>query len=84
MAKFLHCSSEGSYYIDCKILEKRNYNYDKDAGICDYILNKMSPSSAKYRIEKKEARLGYVIKYKDLVSGEVVKELVPEEYVEHE
>jgi hypothetical protein len=69
--KYLHCSYQGSYYIDCKILEARKCE-SKDATRLDRIL-RQEP--------KRLGEDGFVIRYQDLIDEEIVVKWVPKELV---
>lgn len=70
-AKYLHCSFQGSYHIDCEIIEVRKCE-SKDATQLDRIL-RQEP--------KRIGEDGFVVRYEDLLDGEVVVKWVPKELV---
>lgn len=70
-AKYLHCSFQGSYHIDCEILEVRKCE-SKDATQLARILRQ----EPKYL-----GKDGYVVRYMDPVAVEYITKWVQKELV---
>lgn len=70
-AQYLHCSSGGSYLIDCEIIDRRDFD------------NSMMTSIERtFGFSNNKPKYQYLIRYVDLVTEGVFERWVNDEYVE--
>ena len=68
--QYTHCSSGGSYLIDCEIRDRRNFDDSM-----------MTSIERTFGFSNRKPKYQYLIRYKDQITGGIFERWVNDEYV---
>lgn len=74
--EYLHCSSNGSYWVECRLVERRPYSFVRDASTLEF-LKAYHQGAANYVPPYSDTDVGIVIEYVDPNTLEQMVEWVP-------